>query len=183
MSSRPTNCQDQTIHAAISPYIPNTYALVGDQGRVAIWTRRGSDINTSRHAQKDKDTVAIIRKHDNTLITQEDPWRSCIWSAHPSNLIVTSRTHMELVDYRVCFSLYYQTWSAVVVIESTETNDGLRFISNRARLQRRLYLNYGKARRFKHFRRTMCPHLRHFIHTSPPLTKLHASTSDSLNEH
>ncbi|KAG0070376.1 TATA box-binding protein-associated factor RNA polymerase I subunit C [Linnemannia elongata] len=100
MSSRPTNCQDQTIHAAISPYIPNTYALVGDQGRVAIWTRRGSDINTSRHAQKDKDTVVIIRKHDNTLITQEDPWRSCIWSAHPSNLIVTSRTHMELVDYR-----------------------------------------------------------------------------------
>jgi hypothetical protein len=125
MSSRPTNCRDHTIHAAISPYIPNTYALVGDQGRVAIWTRRSSDSNTSRHAQKSKDAVAIIRKHDNTLTTQEDPWRSCIWSAHPSNLIVTSRTHMELVDYRVCFSLYYLTWSAVVVIESAETNHGL----------------------------------------------------------
>ncbi|KAF9146514.1 TATA box-binding protein-associated factor RNA polymerase I subunit C [Mortierella sp. GBA39] len=100
MSSKPTSCRDHTIHAAISPYIPNTYALVGDQGRVAIWTRRSSDSNTSRHTQKPTDAVAIIRKHDNAPNDQEDPWRSCIWSAHPSNLIVTSRTHMELVDYR-----------------------------------------------------------------------------------
>lgn len=102
MSSRPTNCRDHTIHATISPYIPNTYALVGDQGRVAIWTRRSAGSNTSRYVQESTDVVAIVRKHDNAPNDQQDPWRSCIWSAHPSNLIVTSRTHMELVDYRVC---------------------------------------------------------------------------------
>lgn len=183
MSSRPTNCRDHTIHAAISPYIPNTYALVGDQGRVAIWTRRSSDSNTSRHAQKSTDAVAIIRKHDNALNDQEDPWRSCIWSAHPSNLIVTSRTHMELVDYRVRSPCTDPTCSAMVVIESAETNLGMPLISNRVRLQQRRYLNCGKARRSRLFKRTMCPHLHHSIHTSPPLTKLHASTSDSLNDH
>ncbi|KAF9150551.1 TATA box-binding protein-associated factor RNA polymerase I subunit C [Linnemannia schmuckeri] len=100
ISSRPANCRDHTIHATISPYIPNTYALVGDQGRVAIWTRQSSDNNASKGRQNIKDAVTIIRKRDDLSNDQKDPWRSCIWSAHPSNLIVASRTQMELVDYR-----------------------------------------------------------------------------------
>ncbi|KAF9132855.1 TATA box-binding protein-associated factor RNA polymerase I subunit C [Mortierella sp. 14UC] len=105
MKSKPSNCRDNTIHAAISPYIPNTYALVGEHGRVAIWTRRSNDSasGTANHGaggQGTNDSVTIIRKHDGSYEDQEDPWRSCIWSAHPSNLIVVSRTNMELVDYR-----------------------------------------------------------------------------------
>ncbi|KAG0242292.1 hypothetical protein BGW41_004506 [Actinomortierella wolfii] len=42
LSSRPEPCNDLTIHACFSPYIPNQYALIGDRGRVAIWTRDAS---------------------------------------------------------------------------------------------------------------------------------------------
>ncbi|KAG0280003.1 TATA box-binding protein-associated factor RNA polymerase I subunit C [Linnemannia exigua] len=105
MPSKPSQCQDHTIHAAISPYIPNTYALVGEHGRVAIWTRRSKDSasgTTHHHAQAHEasDPLTIIRRHDTSYEELEDSWRRCIWSAHPSNLIVTSRTEMELVDYR-----------------------------------------------------------------------------------
>ncbi|KAG0377694.1 TATA box-binding protein-associated factor RNA polymerase I subunit C [Mortierella sp. AD032] len=105
MPSKSPQCQDHTIHAAISPYIPNTYALVGEHGRVAIWTRRSNDSasGTTRHqaqAQGTNATLSIIREHDASYEELEDSWRRCIWSAHPSNLIVASRTEMELVDYR-----------------------------------------------------------------------------------
>ncbi|KAF9978965.1 hypothetical protein BGZ73_007852 [Actinomortierella ambigua] len=42
LPARPDRCSDLTIHAAFSPYIPHQYALVGDRGRVAIWTRDAS---------------------------------------------------------------------------------------------------------------------------------------------
>ncbi|KAG0246146.1 hypothetical protein B0O80DRAFT_57448 [Mortierella sp. GBAus27b] len=38
ISSTPPSCTDKTIHVSISPYSPNTYALVGDKGRIALWT-------------------------------------------------------------------------------------------------------------------------------------------------
>ncbi|KAF9107147.1 hypothetical protein BGX29_007208 [Mortierella sp. GBA35] len=101
--TKPRNCIDNTIHATISPYASNTYALVGDQGRVAIWTRQDSDYNpiaTDTRSQDTARSIRIIRKQDGTSDEQEDRWRRCIWSAHPEQLIVTSRTNMELVDYR-----------------------------------------------------------------------------------
>ncbi|KAG0236053.1 hypothetical protein BGW42_004161 [Actinomortierella wolfii] len=47
LSSRPEPCSDLTIHACFSPYIPNQYALIGDRGRVAIWTRDASADSTA----------------------------------------------------------------------------------------------------------------------------------------
>ncbi|KAF9931861.1 TATA box-binding protein-associated factor RNA polymerase I subunit C [Linnemannia zychae] len=106
IASKPANCRDNTIHATISPYIPNTYALVGEEGRIAIWTRgnTGQNLRSTTSAHYSQDTpdnnVMLIRKRDGASDNQDDPWRSCIWTAHPSNLIVTSRTNMELIDYR-----------------------------------------------------------------------------------
>ncbi|KAF9160088.1 hypothetical protein DFQ26_005884 [Actinomortierella ambigua] len=57
LPAKPDLCSDLTIHAAFSPYIPHQYALVGDRGRVAIWTRDTSSKST---------TVQPIFVHDNT---------------------------------------------------------------------------------------------------------------------
>ncbi|KAI8596467.1 hypothetical protein EDD21DRAFT_2722 [Dissophora ornata] len=131
----PSSCTDVTIHAAISPYVPNTYALIGDKGRIALWTHsppapstaeEDSDSGDDTHqdgvraingmasheqsatAQSTRPVHAplvslgmskfsIIRKEGNAV---SDPWRSCAWGAHPCQLVVASRSSVDLIDYR-----------------------------------------------------------------------------------
>ncbi|KAG0370837.1 hypothetical protein BGZ54_003559 [Gamsiella multidivaricata] len=49
----PPQCTDVTIHAAISPFSPNIYALIGDRGRVALWTRPMVSSSMSSHTDED----------------------------------------------------------------------------------------------------------------------------------
>ncbi|KAG0254662.1 hypothetical protein BG011_005606 [Mortierella polycephala] len=149
ISTRPFSCKDKTIHAAICPYTSNLYALVGDRGRVALWTRpptgssshgmdRNNDFNfgddggdsdgviqhrrrrlkpatnpsssyhadergelgTSRKTYEDSCSISIVRKEDSSGQTSEDPWANCTWGASPSQLLVASRTGVDLLDCR-----------------------------------------------------------------------------------
>ncbi|KAF9961298.1 TATA box-binding protein-associated factor RNA polymerase I subunit C [Mortierella alpina] len=93
--SRPLACKDHTIHAAISPHIPNTYALMGDKGRVALWSR-----HTGSLENKDESDLTIIRSDDLSPEEDLDPWRRCAWGPHPRLLAVASRKKMELLDFR-----------------------------------------------------------------------------------
>ncbi|KAF9940518.1 TATA box-binding protein-associated factor RNA polymerase I subunit C [Mortierella alpina] len=93
--SRPLACKDHTIHAAISPHIPNTYALMGDKGRIALWSR-----HTGSLENKDGSDLTIIRNDDLTPEEDSDPWRRCTWGPHPRLLVVASRKKMELLDFR-----------------------------------------------------------------------------------
>ncbi|KAF9288706.1 TATA box-binding protein-associated factor RNA polymerase I subunit C [Mortierella alpina] len=93
--SRPLACKDHTIHAAISPHIPNTYALMGDKGRIALWSR-----HTGNPENKDGSNLTIIRNDDLSPEEDLDPWRRCAWGPHPRLLVVASRKKMELLDFR-----------------------------------------------------------------------------------
>ncbi|KAG0034036.1 hypothetical protein BGZ81_006377 [Podila clonocystis] len=44
-------------------------------------------------------TIVVVRQANMTS-TPEDPWRSCRWDAHPSQLVVASRKDVSLVDIR-----------------------------------------------------------------------------------
>ncbi|KAF9115013.1 hypothetical protein BGX27_009232 [Mortierella sp. AM989] len=120
---KPSSCTDRTIHAAISPYSSNTYALIGDKGRVATWSRSlvSSVGNTSTDMDDDDDTgkditdnvgqgssfgilgssnITIVRGEDASGNNIDDPWRSCAWGAHPCQLMVASRQSLDLIDFR-----------------------------------------------------------------------------------
>ncbi|KAF9575575.1 TATA box-binding protein-associated factor RNA polymerase I subunit C [Mortierella alpina] len=93
--SRPLACKDHTIHAAISPHIPNTYALIGDKGRIALWSRHNGSLEN-----KDGSDLTIIRNDHLDSEEDSDPWRRCAWGPHPRLLVVASRKKMELLDFR-----------------------------------------------------------------------------------
>ncbi|KAF9385176.1 hypothetical protein CPB97_005061 [Podila verticillata] len=42
----------------------------------------------------------VVARHADMTYTPEDPWRSCRWDAHPSQLVVASRKDVSLVDMR-----------------------------------------------------------------------------------
>ncbi|KAF9178019.1 hypothetical protein BGZ50_008128 [Haplosporangium sp. Z 11] len=148
ISTRPLSCKDKTIHAAICPYTSNLYALVGDRGRVALWTRpqtgssshgmnrnngvsfsdngNNSDSSIQRQSRRlklsnssslhhadergelwalkktyeDSRSLSIVRKEDSSGQANEDPWANCTWGASPSQLLVASRTGVDLLDCR-----------------------------------------------------------------------------------
>ncbi|CAO3568245.1 unnamed protein product [Mortierella alpina] len=93
--SKPLACKDHTIHAAISPHIPNTYALMGDKGRIALWSRHFGSLKN-----KDESDLTIIRNDDLSSENDLDSWRRCAWGPHPRLLVVASRKKMELLDFR-----------------------------------------------------------------------------------
>ncbi|KAI1319416.1 hypothetical protein EDD11_003993 [Mortierella claussenii] len=125
MPAKPPSCKDRTIHAAISPYASNTYALMGDQGRIAIWTRplsngvhdphrgHGMDYEDDTYVEpygpqdilspsQGQSSITVVKGEEITEPASDDPWRSCTWAAHPSQLVTSSRKTMDLVDFRTC---------------------------------------------------------------------------------
>jgi len=59
-------------------------------------------------------SIVVVRHADVTNMP-EDPWRSCRWDAHPSQLVVASRKDVSLVDMRVC-SISYSTFLQFLII-------------------------------------------------------------------
>ncbi|KAF8981574.1 hypothetical protein BGZ46_002556 [Entomortierella lignicola] len=122
--SKPSAGTDQTIHAAVSPYSSNSYALIGDKGSIALWSRSlTSSYDTPIEMDNDDDgddmgvdnmnttvqgtsilnsessSYTIIRGEDKSH-NIDDPWRGCVWGAHPSQLFVASRKSLDLIDAR-----------------------------------------------------------------------------------
>ncbi|KAF9434812.1 hypothetical protein BGZ76_007362, partial [Entomortierella beljakovae] len=120
--TKPTSCTDTTIHAVISPYSSTTYALIGDKGRVATWSRPPTSSYANIPTEEDNDdilggntrntglriphkilgsyNVTIIKGEDRSEDNADDPWRSCVWGAHPCHLVVASRKSLDLIDFR-----------------------------------------------------------------------------------
>ncbi|KAG0009146.1 hypothetical protein BGZ80_002694, partial [Entomortierella chlamydospora] len=55
----------------------------------------GSSLRTSGSSN-----ITIIKGEDKSSYDSKDPWRSCAWGAHPSQLAVASRNSLDLIDFR-----------------------------------------------------------------------------------
>ncbi|KAF9302467.1 hypothetical protein BGZ74_005316 [Mortierella antarctica] len=56
-------------------------------------------VMTTNRCYNPASSIVVVRQADMTS-TPEDPWRSCRWDAHPSQLVVASRKDVSLVDIR-----------------------------------------------------------------------------------
>ncbi|KAF9421318.1 hypothetical protein BGZ94_008868 [Podila epigama] len=136
-SRLPSLWKDEIIHAAISPHVPNQYALLGDKGSLAIWTAQGSGrpadednaeidgmdsgdhiggIKRQENRRNVTKTISGVKAMSNSSNTLDirlarhasvadsdqplDPWRSCRWDAHPTQIVVATRKDVSLVDMR-----------------------------------------------------------------------------------
>ncbi|KAG0034926.1 hypothetical protein BGZ82_005537 [Podila clonocystis] len=56
-------------------------------------------VMTTNGCYNSASTIVVVRQANMTN-TPEDPWRTCRWDAHPSQLVVASRKDVSLVDIR-----------------------------------------------------------------------------------
>ncbi|KAG0328826.1 hypothetical protein BG004_002458, partial [Podila humilis] len=155
----PSVWEDDIVHAATSPHLPNQYALIGNRGSISLWTTprtstgqdaqsesSGSGISGDSYSDSDSDeddsfsdyvgrskkrrarkrqrlkrlqenfktsgvvtnngcynsasNIIVSRNANMDEILPEEPWRSCRWGAHPSQLVIGSNKDVSLIDMR-----------------------------------------------------------------------------------
>ncbi|KAF9583380.1 TATA box-binding protein-associated factor RNA polymerase I subunit C [Lunasporangiospora selenospora] len=68
----------------------------------------GNDLWASNNAKSDlleARGLSIVRREDSSVLEESgqakhDPWKRCIWAAHPSQLVLASRSSISLLDFR-----------------------------------------------------------------------------------
>ncbi|RUS15204.1 hypothetical protein BC938DRAFT_477049, partial [Jimgerdemannia flammicorona] len=85
------------MHVAMSPYWIGEACVVGSDGRVVLWsTEKKTSTSAAIYNVR---TLRDPGIHANP--SNQDPWMSCDYGAHPRSVLIASTGGLELLDFRI----------------------------------------------------------------------------------